>query len=72
MMNLGSRPTFDDPRFAIEAHLFDADADLYGARVRLEFIHRMRETRRFETPDALRAQLQRDEVDARAILKSAT
>jgi riboflavin kinase/FMN adenylyltransferase len=71
MMNLGSRPTFDDTRFAIEAHLFDATADLYGARVRMEFLQRMRETRRFETPDALRAQLARDEVSARAILAAA-
>jgi riboflavin kinase/FMN adenylyltransferase len=68
MMNLGPRPTFDESTTALEAHLFDVDDDFYGMRVRLDFIARLRETRRFEGPAALREQLGRDEADARAAL----
>lgn len=68
MMNLGPRPTFNETAVQLEAHLFDADVDLYGARVRVELIERLRETRRFDTPQALSAQLAKDEVAARRAL----
>lgn len=68
MMNLGPRPTFGELAVALEAHLFDADADFYGMRVRLDFVERLRETRRFESPEALRAQLDRDAGAARRVL----
>jgi riboflavin kinase/FMN adenylyltransferase len=68
MLNLGPRPTFADPRVTIEVHLFDTGADLYGAYVRIEFVAYLRETRAFEGPDALRAQLARDEAQARLAL----
>jgi riboflavin kinase/FMN adenylyltransferase len=70
MMNLGPRPTFNETAVQLEAHLFDADVDLYGARVRVELIERLRETRRFDTPEALSAQLALDEVAARRALAS--
>jgi riboflavin kinase/FMN adenylyltransferase len=70
MVNLGPRPTFNDPTATLEAHLFDADVDLYGAHVRVELVQRLRETRRFESPAALVAQLGRDETNARAALRS--
>lgn len=68
MMNLGPRPTFGDPNLGLEAHLFDADGDWYGAFVRIDFIARLRETRRFPDAAALIEQLQRDESDARHAL----
>lgn len=68
MMNLGPRPTFDESTPQLEAHLFDADVELYGARVRVDVVQRLRETRRFETPEALAGQLGRDESEARAVL----
>ena len=68
MMNLGPRPTFGDARVTLEAHLFDVDGDWYGAEVQLEFVRRLRDTKRFEGPEALRAQLARDDADARAAL----
>lgn len=68
MMNMGPRPTFGDPTLGIEAHLFDADVDLYGAYVRVEFVRRLRETRAFAGPEALIAQLGRDAEDARRAL----
>jgi riboflavin kinase/FMN adenylyltransferase len=68
MMNLGPRPTFEESDPRLEAHLFDVEGDFYGMRVRLDFVARLRETRKFESPEALRAQLVRDEGAARAAL----
>lgn len=68
MMNLGPRPTFGDETPGLEAHLFDAEGDFYGDRVRVDFVARLRETRAFESPAALVAQLGRDEQAARAVL----
>lgn len=68
MMNLGPRPTFGDEATALEVHAFDFDADVYGARVRVDFVERLRETRKFEGADALRAQLARDADAARNAL----
>lgn len=68
MLNLGPRPTFGDDAVSLEAHLFDADGDFYGAWVRLEFVAWLRETRRFPGPDALVAQLARDASAARFAL----
>lgn len=68
MMNLGPRPTFDDPTAMLEVHCFELSGDLYGARVRVDFIARLRETRKFESAESLRAQLARDEAAARAAL----
>ncbi|HKN66943.1 MAG TPA: bifunctional riboflavin kinase/FAD synthetase [Gemmatimonadaceae bacterium] len=68
MMNLGPRPTFDDPVLSLEVHLFDATGDWYGAPVRVEFVSRLRDTVRFDSVDALVAQLRADEHAARAAL----
>ena len=68
MMNLGPRPTFGDTVSSLEVHCFDLDADLYGARVRVDFVARLRETRKFDGVTELRAQLARDEIAARAAL----
>jgi riboflavin kinase/FMN adenylyltransferase len=68
MLNLGPRPTFGDVAPSLEAHLFDAAGDWYGAMVRVEFVAQLRETRRFDGVDALRAQLGRDAEAARAAL----
>lgn len=68
MLNLGPRPTFGDSEAGIEAHLFDASGDWYGAWVRVDFITRLRDTQRFTDADALRRQLDLDERDARRAL----
>src|SRR4051812_13650903 len=68
MMNLGPRPTFGDAATSLEAHLFDSAGDFYGQTVRLDFIARLRETRKFSSPDALREQLKLDEKNARRAL----
>lgn len=68
MMNLGPRPTFGDARTSVEVHLFDSDAELYGSWVKAEFVARLRDTVRFESAEALVAQLHRDADAARAAL----
>jgi riboflavin kinase/FMN adenylyltransferase len=68
MLNLGGRPTFGDERRTIEAHLFDASGDFYGDRVRVAFVERLRDTKRFDGAAALMAQLAADERAARRAL----
>ena len=68
MMNLGPRPTFDDDRVSMEVHVFDASGDWYGGRVHVEFVTRLRDTRRFAGPAELVAQLQKDAESARSAL----
>ena len=71
MMNLGPRPTFGDAGTSLEAHLFGAASDLYGARVRVDFVARLRDTQRFPDAAALVAQLHRDAEHARRALVGA-
>jgi riboflavin kinase/FMN adenylyltransferase len=68
MMNLGPRPTFGDSTLSLEVHLFDAEGDWYDSCVWVEFVQRLRDTKRFESPDALVTQLRTDERAARAAL----
>jgi riboflavin kinase/FMN adenylyltransferase len=68
MMNLGPRPTFGENEMALEAHLFDADGDWYGARVRVDFVARIRDTKKFANPAELVKQLARDEQMARVLV----
>jgi riboflavin kinase/FMN adenylyltransferase len=68
MMNLGPRPTFGETETQLEVHLLDAEGDFYGMRVRVDFVARLRETRKFASGDELRAQLDRDRIAARQVL----
>jgi riboflavin kinase/FMN adenylyltransferase len=68
MMNLGPRPTFGDSATSLEAHLFDTSGDFYGANVRIDFVMRLRETRKFASAEQLGKQLRHDERDARRAL----
>lgn len=65
MMNLGPRPTLGDATVSLEVHLFDASGDFYGLRVRVDLLRRLRDTRKFDSLERLKEQLQRDEVEAR-------
>ncbi len=68
MVNLGGRPTWDETERKLEAHLFDAAGDWYGQPVQIDFLARLREVRRFDNAEALRAQLAMDEALARDVL----
>jgi riboflavin kinase/FMN adenylyltransferase len=64
MLNQGARPTVGDEGRTAEVHLFGVGADLYGRQVRLEWVARLRDIRRFETLEALRTQLEQDRQQA--------
>ncbi|HEY2346691.1 MAG TPA: bifunctional riboflavin kinase/FAD synthetase [Xanthomonadaceae bacterium] len=66
--SLGTRPTVDGVEPLLEAHLFDFDGDLYGKRIEVEFVAKLRDEARFQNLDALIAQMDRDAEQARAIL----
>ncbi len=66
--NLGIRPTFGGEEEVLEVHVFEMDRDLYGRHVRVEFIERVRDERRFESVDDLLDQIHSDIDSARAIL----
>ena len=65
VVNVGVRPTFGEATLAVEAYLLDFSGDLYGQTVRLTFVSRVREERRFPSVDALRAQIADDVETAR-------
>jgi len=59
--NVGVRPTFEnDLNPSIESYVFDFDGDLYGDVLRVRFLHRIRDERKFNGIDELRAQIERD------------
>jgi len=68
VMNVGVRPTVHDAgRRTQEVHLFDFDQDLYGAKLRVHVVSRIREERKFASIDELRTQIAADAAAARAI-----
>ena len=65
VVNVGTRPTFDGTTTTVEAHLLGTDndpatLDLYGRRLRITFLTRLRDERRFSGPDELVAQIHAD------------
>ena len=68
--NLGTRPTFvDTGALSLEVHMFDFDRDVYGQRVRVGFVDRIRGERKFDGIDALVAQIKADANKARDALQ---
>lgn len=68
VVNLGVRPTFGEGKLWLEAHLLDFSGDLYGRVLTLTFLARLRPERKFESVEALRAQVAQDIVSARRLL----
>jgi riboflavin kinase/FMN adenylyltransferase len=69
LVSVGVRPTFhDDGRVLVEVHLLDFDGDLYGARLQVDLLERLREERRFEDAAALVTQMKLDDAAARSYL----
>ncbi|MEW5742217.1 MAG: riboflavin biosynthesis protein RibF [Myxococcota bacterium] len=69
--NIGVKPTFGGTEVTIEAHLFDFDGDLYGKRVRVQFLERLRAEKRFGSASELAGQIARDLEAARAAVARA-
>jgi riboflavin kinase/FMN adenylyltransferase len=67
--SLGTNPTFvDDGGLVLEVHVLDWSGDLYDRRVRTTFVARLRDELKFDSVDALLAQIRRDIDQARAAL----
>jgi riboflavin kinase/FMN adenylyltransferase len=63
--NIGTRPTFESgEENIIETHVLDFDKDLYGARLRLGFVQRLRDEKKFDGIDALKTQIEADRARA--------
>jgi riboflavin kinase/FMN adenylyltransferase len=69
--SLGKRPTVKsaDAVPVLEVHLFDFDAEIYGRRVRVDFLHKLRDEEKFPDLDSLVAQIRRDVENAKHYLK---
>jgi len=68
--NVGVRPTFgDDERPVVEAHVLDGEHDLYGDEIRVRFMDRIRDERRFDGIEALTEQIAEDVRTARTLLQ---
>jgi riboflavin kinase / FMN adenylyltransferase len=64
--NLGVRPTISGvPKLLLEVHVLDFNGDLYGKHVHVEFLHKIREEQKFESLEALKAQIAADIIVAR-------
>lgn len=66
--NLGTRPAVGGEGFLLEAHLFDFDDSLYGHRLEVEFVKKLRDEAHFEDIDDLVLQMHEDEREARICL----
>jgi riboflavin kinase/FMN adenylyltransferase len=64
--NVGNRPTVDGTRSLLEVHLFNFHREIYGCHVQVEFLHKFRAERRFESFDALKRQIEEDVARAHA------
>jgi riboflavin kinase/FMN adenylyltransferase len=69
-LNAGYRPTFGENRLTVEAFIFDFERDIYREEVRVRFVQRIRDEKKFESPEALVTQIEKDVARARRILKA--
>jgi len=68
--SVGTRPTIGGVEPLLESHVFDFDGDLYGRRIEVEFVARLREERKFDSLAALTEQMHDDARQARRCLES--
>ena len=66
--NIGYSPTFEDHEFTVEVHIFDFDENIYGKKIRVNFIQRIRDEIKFSNISELIDQIKRDITTAREIL----
>jgi riboflavin kinase/FMN adenylyltransferase len=66
--NIGYSPTFDDHVFTVEAHILDFKKDIYGEKIMVNFVQRLRDEKKFSGIPELIEQIDQDIVDARKIL----
>jgi riboflavin kinase/FMN adenylyltransferase len=69
--NLGWNPTFQDQKFSIEVHILNFNQDIYGRRLQVEFVERLRDEVIFRGPEELIVQIKKDIARARKVLPAA-
>ena len=67
-VSIGTNPTFAGRQRRVEAYVLDFDGDLYGERLGLDFVARLREQRRYDGVAPLIEQMHRDVAETRAVL----
>jgi len=66
--NIGYSPTFDDNIFTVEVHILDFEENIYGQKIRVNFIDRLRNEKKFSNISELSEQIKKDIIKAREIL----
>ena len=66
--NIGKKPTVDEEIINIETHILDYEGELYGKKIQIGFLEKLREQKKFPDVEALKAQLMRDEDKARELI----
>ena len=66
--NMGIRPTVGGTRPVLETHIFDFEKDIYGRRITVQFIEKIREEVKFDSIDLLKSQIKKDIEEAKKIL----
>ncbi|MGS2727785.1 bifunctional riboflavin kinase/FAD synthetase [Psychroserpens sp. BH13MA-6] len=70
MMNIGNNPTFNEKKQSIEIHFFDIHDNLYGQTLQIDILHRLRDEHKFNSVNDLKAQLEKDKINALAFIAS--
>jgi len=70
VMNIGTNPTFPGKGFSLEVHIFDFNRDVYESEIEVIFVEKLRDEKRFETPQLLVEQIRKDIIKARKIFET--
>lgn len=62
MSNLGCNPSVGGDERRLETHIFDFEGELYGCKLRVELLSKIRDERKFDTIEELRAQIEADKM----------
>lgn len=66
--NVGTRPTLNGQRSQLEVHLFEFDDQLYGRHIHVQFVHKLRNEKKFETFELLHQQIKQDALLAKQLM----
>lgn len=69
MLSIGTNPTIEEKASSIEIHLFDFNEDIYGQTLSINLVKKIRDEQKFNGLEALKAQLEKDEIECREILR---
>jgi len=68
VLNIGAKPTFEDYTFSFEVHLLNFSGDLRGKRINTDFVEKLRDIVKFDSPETLKKQIAADVEKAKTIL----